>query len=245
VRDRIRIADLSVDCVVGVYPHERDRPQPLLVDVELTLDTTEAAERERLSATVHYARVAAQVEFVLQSCRFRLLETAAHVLAKLLLLPPPEGRSQARPEAVRLQVTKPGALGGRGRPSLEIEREAEWARYGREDKPFGTVDVVHETRDAGIYRLNLAPGATIPLHVHRTMEEAEMVLTSGLLVQNRPVPAGTVHRWPHGAPHSYHNPTQATQSILCIDSPPFTEHDEVAVEGEPARVEPDRTWVLQ
>ena len=32
---------------------------------------------------------------------------------------------------------------------------------------------MHETRDAGIYRLNIAPGASIPLHVHQVMRESE------------------------------------------------------------------------
>lgn len=243
MRDRIRITGLSVDCVVGVYPHERGHPQPLVVDLELVLDTQRAAERERLSATVHYAHVAGQVDFVLRSCRFRLVETAAHALAKLLLLPPPPDTPRARPESVRVRVEKPDALRGRGIPSLEIERDAAWAAYDQETKPFGTVDVVHETRDAGIYRLNVAPGASIPLHVHRHMEESEMVLTAGLEVQGRPAEPGTVHRWPHGVPHGYHNPTRVTQSILCVDVPPFVEADEIAVEGEPAPVTPDRTWV--
>lgn len=238
--DRIRIEGLSVDCVVGVYPHERHAPQPLVADVELVLDTRAAAEQERLGATVHYGHVAAQIAFVLRSCRFRLLETAAHVLAKLLLLPPPPGRRQAQVTRARVKLVKPGALAGRGVPSLEIERDAGFAAYGHEDKPFGTVDVVHETRDAGVYRLNVAPGRGIPLHVHRRMDEAEMVLTEGLHVQDRPVPACTIHRWPQGAPHRYHNPTGRTQSILCVDSPPFLPEDEIAVEGTPAPVEPER-----
>ncbi|MFW5925168.1 MAG: dihydroneopterin aldolase [Myxococcota bacterium] len=243
--DRIHIDGLTVDCVVGVYPHERNRAQPLVVDLDLAVDTRRAAEQEKLSATLDYARVAAQIDFVLRSCRFRLLETAAHVLAKVLLLPPPPGRRRAQVERVRLRLTKPDALRGQGVPSLEVEREAGFAAYGYEQKPFGTVDVVHETRDAGVYRLNVSPGRSIPLHVHRTMDEAEMVLTQGLHVQDRPVRAGTVHRWPHDVPHRYHNPSDKTQSILCVDSPPFTEEDEIAVEGEPTPVEPVHPGLLR
>ena len=56
--------------------------------------------------------------------------------------------------------------------------------------PGGTVDVIHETREAGIYRLNVAPGRSIPLHVHRRMQESEMVITAGLL----DLPAGFHYR---------------------------------------------------
>ena len=106
-------------------------------------------------------------------------------------------------------------------------------------EPSREVDVIHETREAGIYRLNIAPGKRIPLHHHLVMRESEMVLSEGLLCGDLPVPAGAVHRWPKGAKHSYDNPTERHQTILCVDSPRFIESDEIAVEGEPARVVPE------
>lgn len=237
--DTIAIRGLDVDCVVGVYPHERDVPQPLVVGIELGLDTERAAVSERLSHTMSYDAVAAQVAFLLSSCRFRLLETAAHALAMYLLAPPAPGERRARARTLCLTLEKPRALQRGAVPSLTIERDADGVILGREDKPFGTVDVVLETRDAGIYRLNVAPGSSIPLHVHRRMRESEMVLGSGLLCQGRPVTAGTVHRWPLDAAHGYHNPTRRHQSILCVDCPRFIESDEIPVAGEPAEVPPE------
>jgi dihydroneopterin aldolase len=237
--DWIRTSGLEVDCVVGVYPHERDTPQPLRLDVELCLDTEAAAKRERLRRTVDYAALTAQLAFLLRSARFRMLETAAHALARYVLAPPAPGERRAAVERARITLTKPTALGGAAVPSLTIERDAAWVELTQEQKPFGTVDVIHETRDAGIYRLNVAPGHVIPLHVHRVMQEAEMVLSDGLLCQGMPVRAGTVHRWPKDAAHGYKNPTRRHQTILCVDSPPFIPEDEVAVSGEPAHVPAD------
>lgn len=235
--DWIRISGLMVDCVVGVYPSERDVVQPLRVDAELCLDTEAAAKSERLSRSIDYAAISAQLAFLLRSSRFRMLETAAHVLCRYLLAPPAAGERRAAIQRVRLTLTKPSALGGAAVPSLEIERDATQVVLTHEQKPFGTVDIVHETRDAGIYRLNVAPGKGIPLHVHRVMQESEMVLSQGLLCQGRPVRAGTVHRWPHGAAHCYHNPTRRFQTILCVDAPAFVQEDEITVEGEPAHVQ--------
>jgi dihydroneopterin aldolase len=234
--DLIRIRGLEVDCVVGVYPHERGTPQLLRLDAELRLDTELAARRERLRHSVDYAALSAQLGFLLRNCRFRMLETAAHALCRYLLAPPAPGERRAQLASVRLTLTKPTALGGRAVPSLEVEREAAWVALEQENKPFGTVDIIHETRDAGIYRLNIAPQKGIPLHVHRVMQEAEMVLSNGLLCQRKPVAAGTVHRWPKGAPHCYQNPTRRHQTILCVDSPPFMQDDEIAAVGEPAAV---------
>lgn len=237
--DRIRIRDIEVECVVGVYPHERDTPQPLRVEVELWLDTEHAGKREHLHSSVDYALVEAQIRFLLSSCRFRMLETAAHALLRFLLAPPAPGERRAQVARARIVLEKPGALGGVAVPSLDVERDASWVELVREQKPFGVVDIIHETRDAGIYRLNLAPGAEIPLHVHRVMSESEMVLSKGLLCQDRPAPRGAVYRWPKGAAHRYVNPTKRWQTILCVDAPRFIESDEVAVHGEPARVRPD------
>ena len=238
-RDWIRIERIEVDCVVGVYRRERTVAQPLCVDLALCLDTERAAVRERLGETIDYEAFAAQLRFLLTSCRFRMLETAAHALLRFVLAPPASGERRAQVQAARITLTKPKALGGQGVPSLQVEREASWVTLGLEHKPFGTVDVVHETRDAGIYRLNVAPGSAIPLHVHKRMQEAEMVLSQGLWCQERPVARGTVHRWPLGAAHGYRNPTTRWQTILCVDAPRFLEDDEIPVGGTPAEVQPE------
>ena len=235
--DWIRIRGLNIDCVVGVYPHERDTPQPLELDAELCLDTEAAARRERLRLSIDYAAVAAQLAFLLKSCRFRMLETAAHALCRYLLAPPSPGERRAQISRVRLRLAKPAALAWGAVASLEIERDASWVALASEQKPFGSVDIIHEARDAGIYRLNVAPLRNIPLHEHRVMQEAEMVLSKGLWCQGKPAAPGTVHRWPKGAAHCYHNPTRRYQTILCVDSPSFLQDDEIAVEGEPAVVQ--------
>lgn len=236
--DIIAIDGMRVDCVVGVYPHERNRVQPLEVSVKMVLDTRRAGESEKLNQTVDYAAIASQIAFLLRSCRFHMLEAAARALTRLLLAPPAPGEERARIHEVTLRLTKPYALAGHGVPSLEVHRTAREVVLEHEEKPFGTVDILEETRDVGIYRLNIAPGRGIPLHVHRRMQESEMILGDGLLCQGKKVARGTSFRWPKDAPHRYDNPTDRWQSILCVDSPPFIEADEIEVEGEPAEVKP-------
>ena len=242
--DRMELSGLEIECVVGVYPRERHTPQKLRVDVCMELDLERGALREAVSASVDYAAVASQLEFLLTSCEFRMLETAAHVLSCYLLAPPALGERRAQIERVRVRLTKPGALRGVALPSVEVVRERAWALAAlrHEQKPFGTVDVIHETRDAGIYSLNIAPGCSIPLHKHETMRESEMVLSDGLLCQHEPAPAGTVHRWPKGAVHCYENPTDRHQTILCVDAPSFIESDEIAVPGDEPTLVPSELW---
>lgn len=242
-RDVIALEGLLVDCVVGVYPHERDQLQPLKIDVYMEVDTRRAAESERLRETIDYAAIAGQIQFLLKTCRFHMLETAAHALSRFLLAPPALGERRAPIEALRLRLTKPHALGGRAVPYLEVCRDASDVALANEEASFGRVDIVFEGAEAGIYRLNVAPNRGIPLHMHRVMRESEMVLTDGLFCQGQKVSAGAVFHWPREAAHRYDNPTSRYQTILCVDAPRFISDDEVEVEGEPYPIEPDLSWV--
>jgi dihydroneopterin aldolase len=231
--DVLSIRDLEVRCIVGVYPKERDIPQPLIVDVDLWLDTRSAARSESLAATVDYGRVAGELRFLLESCRFRLVETAAEALSRWLLAPSTDDRPRPKVERARVKLTKPEALGGGAKAVLEIVREAREVKLEQETKPFGVVDIIHVGRDCGVYRLRVAPGRSIPTHVHRVMDEHELILGDGLLLQKKPVAPATAFHWPKELPHRYDNPTHVEQSILCVDRPPFLPADEIEVE-EPA-----------
>ncbi|MCA9713116.1 MAG: dihydroneopterin aldolase [Myxococcales bacterium] len=100
----VEIRDLTVDCVVGVYPEERERLQPLRLDLELELDFAAASARDELGHTVDYAAVAALLDTWLNEQKFKLLETIAVRGCALLL-----ERWPAITRA-RLTVKKPSAV---------------------------------------------------------------------------------------------------------------------------------------
>jgi dihydroneopterin aldolase len=227
--DLIELNQLPVRCIVGLYPAERGTPQPLELDVALYLDTRKAATEGNLRDTVDYARLAGELRFLLESADFRMLETAAEALCRYILAPPTEDGARAPVRAVTLRLSKPEALGRAGLASLQVHRTADEYRYEKEEKPFGRVDIIFQDAHVGIYRLRIAPGGTIVTHEHRVMDEAELVLGHGLLLQGRPVPAGTGFRWPKHFPHRYDNPRAQEQTVLCVDRPAFIPHDEVEV----------------
>jgi len=229
--DVLELARQRVQCIVGLYPSEELAPQPLDVSLALHLDTSPAADDTGLRHSIDYARLEGEVRFLLESCRFRTIEAAAHALARYALAPATPDLPHARVEAVDVTLTKPHALRGEGAgvPSLRLRRFAADQKWVTEEKPWGLVDVVFEHSGCGIYRLRLAAGGTIPTHVHRRMEEAELALGSGLTLQGRSIRAGTAFRWPHGLAHRWHNPTASERTILCVDRPRFMPDDEVEV----------------
>jgi dihydroneopterin aldolase len=218
-RDVLAISGLETECVVGVYPHERDRPQPLRVDLDLYVDTEHAARSARLSRTVDYDRMAREIVFLLKSCRFGLLETAAGALASYVLAPPGPGEHRAAVLAVRLKLIKPEALPRGAEASLEIRRENTWVKLGLEETRFGNIETLFESREASIFRVNLAPRQKTALHAETRPHEAEMVLTQGLLEGDAPLASGAARRFLAGTPRSYFNPTRRWQSLLCVHSP--------------------------
>jgi dihydroneopterin aldolase len=240
--DWIAIRDLQVSCVIGVYAEERTREQPVMVTARLGFQAGAAAKRERLEETLDYVAVCGQIGFLLRSCRFGLIETAAEALASYLLAPPASGERRQPIERVVLEIHKPHALPEPATAQVTIERSASPGVLAVEEKTFGTVDVLYETTDAGIYRLNIAPGREIPLHVHHKMDEHELVLTRGVECQGRATSPGTVFHWPKGAAHYYRNPTSAHQTILCVDVPRFMPDDEIEVRGTPAEVVVEQAW---
>lgn len=231
--DVIAVRGLRVDCIVGVYPVERDVPQPLIVDVSLSLDTRPAARSEQLSATLDYARLAGELRFLLERARFRLLETAAEALCAYLLAPPTDDRPHPPVHAVTLTLTKPDALAGDARASLTVTRTPHDLAITHEPRHHGSAELVYLGRDCSIYRLHVRPHGVIATHVHHAMEEHELVLGANLLVQGVAVAPGTAHHWPHGLPHRYDNPSDVEQTVLCINRPRFVASDQVEVE-EPA-----------
>jgi dihydroneopterin aldolase len=73
----------------GVFEHERREGQDFVVDVELGLDTRAAANRDDLSATVHYGKLAERLHAALASDPVDLIETLAQRLADICLAEQP------------------------------------------------------------------------------------------------------------------------------------------------------------
>lgn len=228
--DRLSLRGMRFDCIVGLFGHERNTPQPVELDVTLHFDTRDAAKHGRLSHTVDYARLLGELRFILVAARFRLLESAAEAVAAWLLMPPSQDVPRPQVEAVDVRITKLVALSGAALPTLEIKRTRDDYGFATETKPFGFVDIVFEIKECGIYRERIAPRTVLPTHVHQHLDEQELVLGDGLLLQGQPISAGMAHTWPKNFPHRYENVTDQEQSFLCIDRPQFIHTDEVEVD---------------
>ena len=228
----IRIEDLRVDCLIGVWSHERNTTQQIRVDLVVEFDALDAAKHDELHRTLNYADIARDVAFLLEQCQFELLESAVWMLQRWLLSPQPD-QDGHHVRSVDVKLTKFGALPGSTLASVQSVCRLEDLEFVHESKGWGTVDVIGETTKVGAYRLNIAPGQTLPPHFHEVMREAELVLSPGIEFvgqsENRELKVGEVIEWSRGFVHGYRNTTGRTVSLLCIDAPPFIPSDEKEV----------------
>lgn len=128
--DQIELAGLRVNCLVGIYPYERIHKQSLVVDLVMELDTRGSGRTLNLSQTVDYAAIENEIRFILEECRFPLLETAADVICAYLLAPPQACQRRAQIQRCKVRLAKPQAFAHDGAPcpALTIWRSA--AEYG-------------------------------------------------------------------------------------------------------------------
>ena len=223
--DCVRVEGLTFEAIVGVLPEERLQPQPLRVDLELVLDLRPAGMSGKIGDTVDYDLVSREIIAFVQFRRFRLIEAAAEELAAMLLgLHPPLVE-------VAVHLQKPHALGRLGAvPSVSIVRAREDYPRRYETSRFGEVEVLLETRDAGLYLLHVAPGKSIPLHRHTVMREIEWLVDGELIQNERPVAQFQPNVWQGGQVHGYENRSRHRATLFCCDTPPCLPEDEVVVD---------------
>ncbi len=84
--DCIQLRGLRVLCIVGVLPEERERPQPIELDIDIYTDLSAAGKSDDLADTVDYGAAAEAATEICLSSKAQLLEHLAQRIADQLLL---------------------------------------------------------------------------------------------------------------------------------------------------------------
>ncbi len=83
--DWIELRELRCSAVVGVLAEERERPQPIVFDLDLERPLEEAAMNDDITVTTNYAAVLSLTARIATEGRFLLLETLAYRVAHEIL----------------------------------------------------------------------------------------------------------------------------------------------------------------
>ncbi len=101
--DKMHIRDLSLRCIIGIKPEEREKKQRVRINVTLHCSLQDACTTDDIDHTIDYKRVKQEIVDLVDGSSFFLIETLAWHIAGLCL--EREGVFEAD-----VTVDKPGAL---------------------------------------------------------------------------------------------------------------------------------------
>ena len=119
--DRIELRGLRVLGICGALPEEKDRPQPLEVDLDVEVDLAQPGQTDALPDTVDYGALARAAARVATTERFTLLERLAQRIAD-------EVGADPRVESVTVAVRKL-------RPPVPVDLATAGVRVTRRPRP--------------------------------------------------------------------------------------------------------------
>jgi len=99
----IKIENLRLRTVVGIFEWEKKIKQDVVINVEIEFDGREAVEKDDISFTVDYKSITKRIISEIEGRSFNLIERIAGDVVKIIL-------EDRRVERVTVRVDKPGAL---------------------------------------------------------------------------------------------------------------------------------------
>lgn len=118
----VKIENLRLRTVVGVFEWEKKTPQDVVVNVELEIDCPEPARCDSIDDTVDYKKLNKEFISFVEGGKFALIEKIAGGIAEIAL-------AEEKVHRVEVKVDKPGAL--RFADSVSVTYTAEQSGYGR------------------------------------------------------------------------------------------------------------------
>ena len=116
--DKVFIRQLEIQTRIGVHAWEHHIRRPLLLDLDLGVDTRDAAASDHIRDAVDYHAVCQTLLALVDERQFQLLEAFAETAARRLF-------AQFPLLHLRLHVSKPGAVPAARTVGIEIERRRE------------------------------------------------------------------------------------------------------------------------
>lgn len=113
---RVFVRDLLLDARIGIYPQERDRPQKVLINLELWVEETPGRPPSSYADVVCYEQLVIRTRDMLAGGHIDLVETLAEQLAAMCL-------SDGRVLRCKVRVEKPQAIQEAAGVGVEIERQ--------------------------------------------------------------------------------------------------------------------------
>ncbi len=111
----VLISGLEVMTMIGIYSHEKMKPQRVITSIELRVEETGTPGSDRFEEVVDYERIVVGVREICRAGHVNLVETLAERVAVVCL-------EDTRVHSVRIRIEKPDAFPDCRSVGIEIER---------------------------------------------------------------------------------------------------------------------------
>lgn len=112
----LRIENLRLRTIVGIYDWEKENKQDLVVNVELEFDGSKAARSDNIDDSVNYKTINKQIIEHIENGNFDLIEKIAGDILDIIF-------GNDKVEKATVKVDKPGALRFTDSVSVQLSRE--------------------------------------------------------------------------------------------------------------------------
>ncbi len=120
--DTVFIEGLRVNAVIGVFEWERQITQPVLIDLELRCDISQAAMSDAIADAINYKAVADEVTALVTNLKSQLIERLADEIATHIL------QNYLSVASLKVTVRKPMAVPNTSAVGVSIERDRDYLR---------------------------------------------------------------------------------------------------------------------
>ena len=110
------VRDLELDALIGIYEVEKQAPQRIIVNIDLSVTEGEGPKDDDISHVVSYEIVVKKVEAIIAGGHINLVETLCERIAAACL-------TDKRVMAARVRVEKPDVIPNARSVGVEIERQ--------------------------------------------------------------------------------------------------------------------------
>jgi D-erythro-7,8-dihydroneopterin triphosphate epimerase len=99
----IKIENLKLRTIVGIYEWEKEDKQDIVINVEIEFDGTKAIETDDIADTIDYKSITKKIITMVEESEFNLIERIAGEAIKIIM-------ENEKVEKASVRVDKPGAL---------------------------------------------------------------------------------------------------------------------------------------
>ena len=99
----IKIENLKLRTIVGIYDWEKEKKQDVIINIEMEFDGTRAIESDNIEDTVDYKAITKEIIDMVEENDFNLIERIAGDAIKIVM-------ENEKVDRASVRVDKPGAL---------------------------------------------------------------------------------------------------------------------------------------